>query len=124
MESLIGTPLCPRPIGVPDCTGEQLEALDTIQKIAEAHSLRFATKEGDLHFINNLAILHRREMFVDDAGKRRHLARMWLKNEDKGWELPDVLSADWNTAFAEEGDRAWNIEPMPEAFFPLRKYPN
>lgn len=61
---------------------------------------------------------------MDETGKRRHLARMWLRNEDKAWELPDVLSVDWDTCFGEEGDRAWNIEPMPEAFFPLRKYPN
>lgn len=49
---------------------------------------------------------------------------MWLRNEELGWDIPDVMAADWDTVFEGEAERAWNIEPMPEAFFPLRKYPN
>jgi hypothetical protein len=101
--------------------------------------LKIATRRGDLHFVNNLAVLHRRDDFVDDdndegtrdgeiAGdgmkKKRHLVRMRIRNEEMGWDLPRELEGEWKKAFGDEGERFWHLEPMPEGFFPLRFNPN
>jgi hypothetical protein len=84
-----------------------------------------------MHFVNNLSVLHRRDEFVDDEAvgtysapgtKKRHLVRMRLRNEECGWEIPRELKKDWEDAFGERGGRVWHLEPMPEGFFPLRKY--
>jgi Taurine catabolism dioxygenase TauD, TfdA family len=99
------------------------------ESVARRVELKIKTRPGDLHFVNNLAVLHRRDEFVDDEGtswgkkKKRHLVRMRIRNQKMGWELPRELEGEWNKAFAEEGERVWHLEPMPEGFFPLRKYP-
>lgn len=106
--------------------------------------LKIKTRKGDLHFINNLAVLHRRDEFVDDDDdddegitngerdvevgekknkKKRHLVRMRIRSQEMGWELPKELQGEWDKVFGEEGERVWHLEPMPEGFFPLRMYP-
>ncbi len=110
--------------------------------MARGVELKIATQPGDLHFVNNLAVLHRRDEFVDegdgrdglevdgDAGrgdgrkKKRHLVRMRIRNEKMGWDLPRELQGEWKKAFGDEGERVWHLEPMPEAFFPLRTQPH
>jgi len=113
------------------------------EAVARSVELKIQTRKGDLHLINNLAVLHRRDEFVDDVDelgsleaysegvgvnkgvdmKKRHLVRMRIRNEKMGWELPRELQEEWDKVFAEEGERAWHLEPMPDGFFPLRKYP-
>jgi hypothetical protein len=96
--------------------------------------LKIATRPGDLHFVNNLAVLHRRDEFVDEVDgpaigqgegrkKKRHLVRMRIRNQNMGWDLPKELEGEWAKVFGPEGERVWHLEPMPEGFFPLRKYP-
>lgn len=82
-----------------------------------------------MHFVNNLAVLHRRDAFEIEGGKKRHLVRMWIRSEKLAWELPRVLREEcgWDEAFGEEGEgreEVWHVEPMPHSFFPLRKYGN
>jgi hypothetical protein len=80
-----------------------------------------------MHFINNLAVLHRREGFVDGEStlEKRHLVRMRLRDSQRGWQIPESLRSEWYDAFEKpDTDRVWHLEPMPDAFFPLRKYPN
>jgi len=137
--SLLGSPAHPRPASLPTLTSTQREALDVLEAIAVAYQVKFTTQPGDMHFVNNLALLHRREEFVDDhddaaagadaskgfgtgLGRKRHLVRMRLRNQKMGWEIPDALKGEWEDAFREEGERVWHVEPMPEGFFPLRKY--
>ena len=88
--------------------------------------MKFQTQAGDMHYINNLAVLHRRDAFVngEDAGAKRHLIRMRLRNETLGWAIPEELQQEWAGAFDNKGDRVWHLEPMPEGFFPLRQYTN
>ena len=67
---------------LPDLTPKQVEALDLVEAIAgepEMH-LRFRQKPGDLLFLNNWMVLHRRTAFVDhdELDKRRHILRLWL----------------------------------------------
>ena len=93
--------------------------------------MEFMTKPGDLHFVNNLALLHRRSAFVDatsderdsSSPTKRHLVRMHLRNKDLAWDIPPALKDDWDKAFEDEdsgGDCKWHIMPMPPGFFPLR----
>lgn len=94
--------------------------------------LKITTRKGDMHFVNNLAVLHRRDEFADDEGdevadgankKKRHLVRMRIRNQEMGWQLPGELQGEWDAVFGGEEERVWHLEPMPEGFFPLRKYP-
>ncbi|KAK1521816.1 TfdA family Taurine catabolism dioxygenase TauD [Colletotrichum paranaense] len=123
---LMGNSAHPRPVHFPSLSARQIEALDAVEAIAKATQMEIQTRAGDIHFINNLAILHRREAFVNGQGasEKRHLVRMRVRNEQLGWSIPDALKREWHDAFDKPADRVWHLEPMPDAFFPLRKYPN
>lgn len=124
--ALLGNAIHPRPKNLPSVTAQQLEALDAVETIAKATQLEIQTQAGDMHFINNLAVLHRREGFMDGAAsvEKRHLVRMRLRSSQLGWKLPRELEDEWERAFGPKGSKVWYLEPMPEAYFPLRKYPN
>ncbi|ERT03118.1 uncharacterized protein SPSK_09171 [Sporothrix schenckii 1099-18] len=123
---LLGNSIHPRPSRFPSVTARQIEALEAIEAIAKAAQLEIRTQPGDMHFVNNLAVLHRRESFTNGAGvlEKRHLVRMRLRSSKHGWALPTELQSEWDASFDEDHPRVWHIEPMPESFFPLRKYPN
>ncbi|KAI0013404.1 Clavaminate synthase-like protein [Xylariaceae sp. FL0662B] len=123
---LLGNAVHPRPEHLPKLNDRQREALDVVEAIAQAVQLEFQTQAGDMHFINNLAVLHRREGFVDGATpkEKRHLVRMRLRSSRLGWGLPEELKKDWHDAFEKETCKAWHLEPMPGDTFPLRKYTN
>lgn len=118
---LEGSKFHPRPSSVPSMCSRQREALDLLSSLAEKYRLEIETKAGDVHFVNNLALLHRRDRFIDHEGQRRHLVRMHLRNKKLGWDIPEPLRHDWDMALDENADEAWHIEPMPESFFPLRE---
>lgn len=115
-----------RPADLPKVTHSQKEALDAIESIAKATQLEIRTMAGDIHFINNLAVLHRREGFVDgtSSDEKRHLVRMRLRDDDMGWSIPSELQDEWSNAFESTAKRVWHIQPMPDGFFPLRSQPN
>ena len=123
---LLGSTIHPRPGRLPKITEHQLEVLDAVEAIAQATRMEIQTQAGDIHFINNLAVLHRREAFVNGHGpkEKRHLVRMRLRSSEFGWEIPADLQREWFNAFDKEGDKIWHLEPMPEGFFPLRSQPN
>ena len=66
--------------------------------------LNFLMEPGDLLFVNNCLILHTRTEFVDsdDPAKRRHLMRLWLR-EDNAHLLPDASSVREDNRPAAEG---------------------
>lgn len=121
---LLGSAAHPRKSRLPTLNGQQIEALDAIEAIARATEFQFATQAGDIHFINNLSVLHRRDGFVNDGASQRHLVRMRLRSSSLGWSIPSSLSREWFDAFERQSDKVWHIEPMPEHFAPLRKHPN
>lgn len=121
---LLGSVAHPRKSRLPTLNGQQIEALDAIEAIARATEFQFATQAGDVHFINNLSVLHRRDGFVNDAASQRHLVRMRLRSSTFGWSIPPSLRREWSDAFERQSDKVWHIEPMPEHFAPLRKHPN
>ncbi|KAI0974524.1 hypothetical protein F4678DRAFT_470516 [Xylaria arbuscula] len=123
---LLGSATHPRPGHLPQLNDRQCEALDLVEAIARAIQLEIKTRSGDMHFINNFTILHRREGFVDGASpdEKRHLVRMRLRSSTMGWSIPESLHQEWTDAFAENGPKTWHLEPMPGDAFPLRKYTN
>lgn len=120
--ALLGSASHPRPEFLPKLTPVQIEALDAIEHIAKATQLEIATKAGDIHFINNLAVFHRREGFVNGASatEKRHLVRTRLRDDEMCWEIPQELQPEWGLAFEGPAAKMWHLEPMPEGFFPLR----
>jgi alpha-ketoglutarate-dependent taurine dioxygenase len=68
--------------GVP-LTGEQLRALDALDKTLARPDLRveFMLRPGDMLWVNNRWILHNRTAFEDhnELSRRRHYVRLWLR---------------------------------------------
>ncbi len=66
----------------PDCTPEQIEAMDFLEEVAEENALhvQFRQQRGDILLVNNWVNFHRRFAFEDheDPALRRHLLRIWL----------------------------------------------
>ncbi|KAI8961856.1 Clavaminate synthase-like protein [Daldinia sp. FL1419] len=123
---LLGNAIHPRPEHLPKLNDRQREALDVVEAIAQAVQLEIKTQAGDMHFINNLAVLHRREGFVDGDSPqyKRHLVRMRLRSSRLGWDVPNELKREWHDAFDAGTYQTWHLEPMPGDVFPLRKYTN
>jgi len=124
--ALMGNEAHPRPKHLPSLNSRQVEALDLVEAIAQATQMEIETRAGDIHFINNLTMLHRREGFVDGAAptEKRHLVRMRLRSGEHGWTIPTELMREWDDAFKKQGVKHWHLEPMPSFFFPLRRQPN
>lgn len=74
-------------------------------------------KPGDMLFWNNLALLHSRKGFTDSPENRRHLLRLWLRNDatEKNWSIPRELQASWKEAFDLAGrEQLWPIKPIKD----------
>ncbi|KAK4466358.1 hypothetical protein QBC42DRAFT_166882 [Cladorrhinum samala] len=116
---LVGhAPFTPRSGGIPGLTEAQAEALDAVHFIAKKHEIKPRMERGDIRFVNNLGLLHRREAFENVQGsKPRHLVRIWLNN-DEGmcWNLPRPLRLAWARVFEEEDDgsrgKYWDMAPL------------
>lgn len=124
--ALIGNSSHPRDSQLPQLTALQREALNYVEKISRATEFEFSTQPGDIHFINNLALLHRRESFTNgkESSQNRHLVRMRLRDSELGWDIPPQLQPEWDSAFEPGFPGTWHLEPMPESYIPLRKQPN
>jgi hypothetical protein len=114
---LVGNATSPRSPGIPDLSDAHVEALNAVHFAAERHSLSMKLKAGDVLFWNNLAMVHARKGFTDSPGHRRHLIRLWLRNDDteKGWPIPEELQAAWDEAFNHAGrSQLWPVDPIRE----------
>ncbi len=114
---LVGNASSPRSQNIPDLSDSHVEAINAIQFAAEQHMLSIKLKPGDLLFWNNLALLHSRTGFTDSPDRRRHLLRIWLRNDitERNWPIPEELQASWNEAFNHAGrPQLWPIEPIRE----------
>ncbi|KAK4223616.1 hypothetical protein QBC38DRAFT_44638 [Podospora fimiseda] len=121
-EPLLGLNGVPRASGLPSLTQEQKEALDVVEQIAKENQIILHAEPGDLLFINNHAVLHSREAFSDSAENPnpRYLVRMWLKNEEMAWKLPQSLQHGNSRIYEDNelGER-WNIMDVPRVDFKL-----
>lgn len=112
---ITGNDASPRDPRAPPVTPAQLDAMDAVHFTAEKHSLSLEQHAGDMLFVNNFALLHSREAFEngDDDDQHRHLLRLWLRNDDLGWKIPDGLKLEWENLFesANEIQEQWNPRP-------------
>ena len=78
--------------GVP-FTVEEQAALHCVETIAERPDMKltFRTEPGDVVWVNNLAVMHRRDHYVDDPdpAKARRLYRMWLNRRGDHPVIPE-----------------------------------
>ena len=66
---------------------ETATALDTLGKVLERPGLgkTFTFSRGQIQIVNNRKLGHRRTAFTDwdETGRKRHLARIWIRHEGK-----------------------------------------
>ncbi|KAH8654984.1 hypothetical protein BGZ60DRAFT_418179 [Tricladium varicosporioides] len=103
----------PRSQDIPPITEEQAEALDALHFLAERFSLTLDFQKGDIQFINNLALFHARDGFVDELGNERHLLRLWLRDSELAWETPVPLQERWDELYKDvtEEEQVFSLEP-------------
>lgn len=94
--------------------------MDLIEEIAKESQIVVEAEPGDMIFLNNHAILHSREAFIDAPGASRYLVRMWLKSSTMAWKLPRALQEGNSRIYDvnELGER-WNIADVPKIQFRL-----
>ncbi len=67
---------------VPRLTDRQIEAMDTMDELANSERIRLDMdfRPGDMQFIHNHQVLHSRTSYVDypEPERQRHLLRLWL----------------------------------------------
>jgi len=121
---------------VPAMTEIQAEALDMVHFTAAKHALTMRLQRGDIQLLNNLAVMHARSAFVDgseriDGGvpatensgatddaaaavewqvRRRHMIRLWLRNEEMAWETPEALRSVWEQKYGPLSERVRNAK--------------
>jgi hypothetical protein len=89
---------------VPALSSLQVEALEVLSTLATKYRHPLDTKQGDIVFINNLALLHARDSYVDPKdGPGRHFVRLWLRNPELAWEIPQSMRVPWEAAFGPDG---------------------
>jgi hypothetical protein len=95
-------------------TEVQAEALDMVHFTAVEHCVSVKLQKGDMQLINNLACQHARSAFVDSPSQRRHVVRLWLRNERLAWQTPEGLKKTWFEKYGESERRKiakWNVLP-------------
>lgn len=60
----------PRSHSIPPITEAQAEALDTLHFLGEKFCVNTEFEKGDIQYVNNLAVFHARDGFVDGGEKR------------------------------------------------------
>jgi hypothetical protein len=70
-----------------------MSALDTVHQIAERNSLMLDYEPGDIVYMNNMSIFHTRESFKNSGeGTGRHLLKLFLRDPQRQWRMPDSLN--------------------------------
>lgn len=111
--ALVRSPQGFRPSNIPLLTRRQGAALDALHFTAASLAYRVEYQKGDVLFFNNRRILHGREAFQDEGNGKRHLLRLWLRDEELAGTPPPPLDKVWEGGFA-AGDEA-SIEARNEA---------
>jgi len=115
-RSITGSAVTPRTKRIPPISEAQAEALDALHFTAAKHRVALRSRPGDICFINNLALLHSRNAFVDSETSKRHLMRMWLSSPSKGEEIPSTLELAWDRMFEPMAEipNVWDVDPFDE----------
>lgn len=114
LEPLRGEPLVPRPAGALDLSNEQTEALERLQRLAEANQYLLERQQGDIQFINNLSILHARSQYNRTTATGRYLQRMFLRDPQYAWPKPGKWKAHFDHPFQDtSGGRIEHRDQYP-----------
>ena len=91
----------------------QAEAIDAIHFTAVKHGLEINLLPGDMCFINNLALMHGRNAFEDSDESKRYFLRLWLRDPENAWEIPEGLRKIHDLVFEPQPDIEdhWDIDP-------------
>jgi hypothetical protein len=114
---ITGSPTSPHTPGIPLLTERQAEAIDMVHFTAVEISLKLQLCPGDIQLINNLAVFHARDGFRDSRERKRHILRLWLRNEKLAWKTPEGLKRTWKEKYGsfEESEwrrkAKWNVLP-------------
>ncbi|KAI1312905.1 Clavaminate synthase-like protein [Xylaria venustula] len=107
---------------IPDLLPAQKLALAYLQQTATAQQIRLPTRRGDMLFINNWGVLHARDSYQDRSMATRHLVRLWLRDSELGWDIPEPMKAPWESSFGFKArklvNRQYPVAPMPEYMEP------
>ncbi|KID63208.1 taurine catabolism dioxygenase TauD, partial [Metarhizium hybridum] len=99
---------------IPVLTQDQRYALQKLEEAALSTELELDLERGDLLFLNNWALLHRREAYDDDETTCRHLIRLWLRSTRHGWHVPPEMLLPWQTAYNDKiQTRIYALHPSP-----------
>ena len=119
---LTGATFSPHHAGVPAMSELQAEALDAVYFLAQQHAVTIRLQRGDMLVFNNFAMLHARSAFLDDdedvvGGRRRHMLRLWLRNEERMWKTPRALERISRDCYGDHQVRremaVWDVEGSP-----------
>jgi len=91
-------------------TERQAEALDMVHFTAVKNQLCVSGQKGDIILVNNLAVMHARSAFNDGPGQKRHVMRLWLRNEELTWAKPDILGPLFDLKYSK--DSPWCQQPV------------
>lgn len=107
---------------IPNLVPAQKEALSLLQQAATTQQIQLPTVQGDMVFINNWGVLHARESYEDDDTATRHLVRLWLRNSQFAWDIPESMKTPWEASFGARAkkivNRQYPIAPMPQYMEP------
>jgi hypothetical protein len=85
----------PRSTDIPPISEAQAEALDALHFLGERFNVELDFQQGDIQYVNNLAVFHARDGFTDTPEQQRHLVRLWLRDPEYAWETPAALRSRW-----------------------------
>ncbi|GFF30446.1 hypothetical protein IFM61606_10538 [Aspergillus udagawae] len=108
-RNFTGAHASPRTQGIPPLTEAQAEALDTLHFLAQRFQLRLDFRKGDIQYINNLSLLHAREAYTDSPEQQRHLIRLWLRDPQLAWEVPEPMKQTHSLVYD-------NVDPNTQVF--------
>ncbi len=101
---------------VPRLTPEQIQAMDTLDALADDLRLRLdmMLEPGDMQFLHNHQILHSRTAFEDhsEPDRKRHLLRLWLSPAN-GRPLPPSFAERYGTVDVGPGRGGIRVPGVP-----------
>lgn len=108
---------------VPPLPAAQRHALDRVSTLAKHFELCLHLEAGDLMFLNNWAMLYRRDSYQDGQDTSRHMVRMWLRNTKLGWSIPTQMLPPWLAVYGQKSKSKARIYPLhPMETYVVPKY--
>ncbi|KAF3764193.1 hypothetical protein M406DRAFT_62540 [Cryphonectria parasitica EP155] len=97
----VGFGQLPRNPEIPPITEAQAEALDALHFLGDKFCVNTHFAKGDIQYVNNVALFHARDGFVDSNEKRtsRHLLRLWLRDPEYAWKTPEAIQWRWDQIY-------------------------